>query len=228
MILDTRPAQYRARTAAAYAGAPVPVVHWPIQTARPTAVAWPDPAKFDAILFTSQAAVALMPPGWTKHIAYVVGEGTEQAALSAGMRTVICTGRDGADMSRTLAAAAFRRAFYPSAKTVSVDLALAFPEKVERRAVYRMVAEERVPEAIAAKIRGRNVIAPLFSRQSGDLLARLLTTANLGAAVDAVGISAAVFEGPPGPWRQKVIARLPTLQAVAEEVLRLARELRTQ
>ena len=101
---------------------------------------------------------------------------------------------------------------------VSVDLAQVFPEKVERRTVYEMVAEDHVPDAIIAQITGRRVIAPLFSRASAGVLAQLV--ANVDAAFHAVGISAAVFEAP-GPWRSKVVAAEPTLAAIAAEVRKL-------
>ena len=223
MILDTRPAVYRARTAAAYGDA-APIVHWPIQTPRAIG-AWPDPTAFDAILFTSQLAVGFLPPGWERHKAFAVGEGTAEALKGRGFATVIQTGLTGAEMVAALKSADFRRGFYPSAAKVSVDLASAFPEKVERRAVYEMVAEDHVPDAIVAQITGpqnpdKRVIAPLFSRASAAVLARLV--ANIDATFDAVGISAAVFETP-GPWRTKIVAAAPTLDAIATEVRRLVR-----
>lgn len=216
MILDTRPAVYRARTAAAYGNA-APIVHWPIHTPRALG-AWPAPSAFDAILFSSQLAVGFLPQGWEGHRAYAVGEGTAEALKARGFATVIQTGLTGADMVESLKTADFRRAFYPSAAKVSVDLASVFPEKVERRAVYEMVAEDHVPDAIVAQITGQHVIAPLFSRASAATLARLV--ANVEATFDAVGISAAVFESP-GPWRKKIVAAQPTLASIAADVRRL-------
>ena len=124
MILDTRPAVYRARTAAAYGGA-APIVHWPIQTPRALG-GWPAPAGFDAILFTSQLAVGFLPQGWEGHRAYAVGEGTAEALTARGFRAVTQTGLTGADMQTALKSSDFRRAFYPSAAKVSVDLAQVF------------------------------------------------------------------------------------------------------
>ena len=219
MILDTRPAVYRARTAAAYGDA-APIVHWPIQTPRGLGP-WPDPGAFDAVLFTSQLAVGFLPQSWEGHKAYAVGEGTADALTARGFRRIVQTGLTGADMVNALKTADFRRAFYPSAATVSVDLASVFPEKVERRAVYEMVAEDNVPDAIAAQLTGRRVITPLFSRASAEVLARLV--ANVNATFDAVGISAAVFDAP-GPWRKKTVAAEPTLASIATEVRRLAKE----
>jgi uroporphyrinogen-III synthase len=223
MILDTRPACYRAQMAAAYADTGCLVLQWPVLTPRALAP-WPDPAPYDAVVFTSRMAVSLTPPGWTARTAYAVGESTAKAAREAGFSAVVCTGHDGAEMVEALASAPFRRAFYPSARHVSVDLAAAFPGRVDRDSVYDMIAADRVPEPVAAVLRRQRMIAPLFSRRSAAILGRLLGEAAIDATVDAVCISAAVGAVGPAPWRRTAIAAAPTLAAVAAEVLRLAQE----
>ena len=222
-ILNTRPAIYRARTAAAFAVTGLPVMDWPLFTPRPTGAPWPDPGAFEAVLFTSQLAINTAPSAWHGLTAYVVGEGTEAAALAAGFKLVVRTGQDAADMIQALQAAPFHRALYASGTDVTTDLAVAFPERVERLAVYDMAAEDRVPEAIVERIKAGGAIAPLFSRQTARELARQLTRARVDPrTVDAIGISANIFD-PPGTWRREIVAAAPTLGGIAAAVSEFVR-----
>ena len=217
-ILNTRPAIYRARTAAAFAAVGLDVVDWPLFAPCPTGAPWPDPNRYDAVLFTSQMAVGTAPAAWHGLTAYVVGEGTETAALAAGFKLVVRTGRDAEEMMQALQAAPFDRALYASGTDVTTDLAVAFPERVERLAVYDMAAEDRVPEAIVERIKAGGAIAPLFSRQTGRELARRLTRASVDPrTVDAIGMSANVFD-PPNTWRREIVAAAPTLEGIAAAV----------
>ncbi len=222
-ILNTRPAIYRARTAAAFAGTGLPVVDWPLFTPHATARAWPAPDSFDAVLFTSQVAVAFAPPAWHGLTAYVVGKGTEAAALAAGFKLVIRTGQDAADMVQALQGAQFQRALYASGADITTDLAATFPGRVERLAVYEMAAEDRVPETVVERIEKGGAIAPLFSRQTGRELARQLTGAQVDlGSIDAIGMSANVFD-PPNIWRREIVAKAPTLDGIAQAVTDLIR-----
>ena len=221
-ILNTRAEIHRARTEAAFAGLPWPVVHWPMFTARPTGADWPAPEEFDAVIFTSQIAVPLVPLAWRAKTAYAVGEATAATARDAGFGDVFVTGIDATQMIETLKGIAFRRALYPSATDVAEDVAAALPDKITRLPVYAMDPEPELPAWLIERLRGAaRVVAPLFSRRNAAQLAAVLRRAGLAGLIDAIGVSSDVFERGTASWRTQNVAVQPTLDSVVAELRRV-------
>lgn len=220
ILLNTRPAFYRERFHRAFADMGWPILDCPVLAPEPTHAPLPPSADFDAVVFTSQVAVAMLEDrdAWREKTAYAVGPGTADAAREAGFARTVQTGFDAADLVRHLAAAGFRRALYPSAAEVSADIALA-DARVTRVPVYRMTPRGDLPADLLAAVRaGRPVLVPLFSKRSAAALADLLRRAGVtpgNARVVAVAISAEALGPDAGPWQGRGVADKPTLESVA-------------
>jgi len=222
VILNTRPALYGERFHQAFAALNEPIVDCPVLAPVAINVTLPPPDGFDAVIFTSQVAVTLFPSDavWHAKKAYAVGPVTAAAARDAGFSDVIATGYDAIELTRAIALADFKRALYPSARDVTSDLELAFPGRIRRVETYAMIAQRTLPEKLLRDIAaGETVIAPLFSRRSAIALADLLNNAGIRidtARITAVGLSAKVLDGIPGPWRAQAVAANPTLDSVVD------------
>jgi uroporphyrinogen-III synthase len=171
--------------------------------------------------FTSQIAVATFAPtpAWLTKKVFAVGQGTAETAAQAGFTDVIQTGQTVDDMRAFLRTADFTSALYPSADEITADLTVDSPGRIRREIAYRMVPRDDLPQQLIAHIqKGTPIVAPMFSRRGTDIFADVLGKASLTAAnakITAVGISANVFAGHPGPWHGQTVAEEPTLGALA-------------
>ena len=222
ILLNTRPSEYRSHFANTFGGLGLPIIETPVLSAQHLS-AWPDePALYDAIIFTSPMAVTSRPPDnrWNDLPAYAVGPATAAAAYAAGFSHVRQTGHTAADLSTVLAQATFRRALYPSAYDVTVDLSQRFPGKVARLVTYRMADVHQLSAvAIAALQAHTNNFVPLFSRRSAENFARLLRPLKTRRAwLTALGISSQVLDITSRPWDDEVTAHAPTSPAMAAEL----------
>jgi uroporphyrinogen-III synthase len=218
IILNTRPALYRERFHEAFSSIGWPIIDYPVLSEEALSPFVPPPQGFDAVIFTSPMAVRFFPVGevWRSKLAFAVGPGTLDAARAAGFTNVVQTGSDADDLKRYLARAVFAKALYPSGEDVTSDFSEAFPGKIQRVVLYRMVAREALAGEIVVAIKNaKAVIAPVFSKRSAAVLGDLLNKAGLTSAdITVVGISDEVLTGN-GPWRARAVAAQPTLEAVA-------------
>lgn len=231
VIANIRPANYRTRFDEAFKDIGWPIIYAPVLVPEALDAALPDAQAYDAIIFTSQVAVEVLEeaPAWRGKIAYAVGAATADAARRAGFAHTIQTGQDAKDLAKVLAAAGFRRAFYPSAEDISADLSLDDPVRIHRLAIYRMAPSTSLSEELLGYVRRRvPVIVPVFSRRSAITVARLLGHAGISgkeSALIAVGISADALAAETGPWQRRAVADNPTLEAVAAKTAAIAAEI---
>ncbi len=217
LILNTRAAFYQDRFHMAFGDLPWAIYDCPLTLPEPLAMDVPPPGKFDAVIFTSQIAVATFAPTpvWLSKKVFAVGQGTAEAAAEAGFADVIQTGLTVDDMRSFLRTADFQSAFYPSADEISADLTVDFPGRIRREVAYRMVARPDLPQHLIAQIQqGMPIAAPMFSRSGTDIFVDVLNRAGLtpaNAKITAIGISANVFAGTAGPWHGQAVADEPTL-----------------
>ena len=231
VIVNIRPANYHERFHEAFARVGWRIIDSPVLTPEPMGVALPDPGGFDALIFTSQIAVDMMgdDPAWREMMAYAVGAATAEAARRAGFSRTIQAGLDSKDLADVLAAAGFRRAFYPSAEDVGTDVSLDDPLRIRRLAVYRVVPSRTLSPAFLKRARdGGPTIVPLFSRRSAQTLEGLLRESGISdraTCLVAVAISADVLGPDAGPWQRRGVADKPTLEAVVAKTTAMAAEL---
>jgi uroporphyrinogen-III synthase len=219
IILNTRPVAHGAAFVRDFSALGLPIVHSPVLMAHSLA-AWPTTADaYDAVIFTSPFAPALRPadPRWRDLPVFAVGEATAAAARAAGFGDVRCTGYTAADLCAVLSAHAFLRALHPSGADIARDLAAAFPGRVERIVVYRMIAATTLSSQATGLLRtSTELIVPLFSRRSAEAFATLVRSIDQRRArVTAVGISAQVLGIASPPWRRAIVAPVPTGPAMA-------------
>ncbi|MDX2145514.1 MAG: uroporphyrinogen-III synthase [Rhodospirillaceae bacterium] len=222
IILNTRPAAHGAAFVREFSHLGAPIVHSPVLTAH-ILPAWPTTVDdYDAVIFTSPMAPALRPadPGWRDLPVFAVGEATAAAARAAGFGDVRCTGHTAVDLCAVLSTQTFRRALHPSGADITRDVAAAFPGRVERVAVYRMIAATALsPEAAALLRTPTELIVPLFSRRSAAAFAALArSVAARRAALTAVGISAHALDIASPPWHGAIAVPVPTAPAMAAAV----------
>lgn len=230
VIVNIRPANYRARFHEAFARLGWRIVDSPVLAPEPMNAVLPDPSGYDAVIFTSQIAVEMLGDAapWREKTAYAVGPATAAAARRAGFSQTIQTGLDSTDLMAFLRTAGFRQAFYPSAEDVSADVALDDPVRIRRLAVYRMAPCRALsPDVLNLARGGAPILVPLFSRRSAQTLERLLKEAGISAQdtyIIAVAISADVLGPDAGPWQRRGVADKPTLEAVVEKAAAIAAE----
>jgi uroporphyrinogen-III synthase len=216
IILNTRPREYRADFAAAFGGLGLPIIESPVLATEPLA-AWPhDPTAYDALIFTSPIAPTLRPDDarWTELPVFAVGPATAASAQKSGFRHVRCTGHTAKDLSVVLACETFRRALYPGAEDVTLDLSAKFPHRVERAVVYRMNPAHALSPAVLNALRsGTRIFTPLFSRRSAEILTTLAQPYCWNLTI--VGISANALNVPNRFWGEAITARIPTSESMA-------------
>ena len=233
LILNTRPSFYQERFHDAFGDLPWAIFDCPISRDEPIGMYTPSPAAFDAVIFTSQIAVAIFAPSpdWLNKKVYAVGQGTAEAARATGFTDVLQTGMDVEDLRRYLATAHFGTALYPSADVVTADLALEFPGRIRREVIYKMVPRPDLPpQIVTPALQGTPIVAPLFSRRAADILADILTKAGTtadNARIMAVGISANVFASEGGPWSHRAVAAQPTQEALVAKTGEIIESLST-
>lgn len=233
-LLNIRPANYRERFHQAFAAIGWLIVDSPVLVPETMSAALPSAQDFDAVIFTSQMAVEALgaASAWREKTAYAVGPATAEAARRAGFTHTVQTGLDSGDLAAFLAAADFRRAFYPSAEEVSADISLGDPIRIRRLPVYRMApATALSPDALNVLRARQPVLAPLFSRRSAQTLAGLLQKAGINAensTLAAVAISADVLGPAAGPWQRWAVADKPTLEAVVAKTAATAMDMTSE
>lgn len=231
VVVNIRPASYRARFHDAFNAIGWPIIDAPVLAPESLGCLFPPAPSYDAIIFTSQVAVELLSnaAAWHEKIAYAVGAATADAARGSGFTRVIQTGGDAKDLADVLSAAGFKRAFYPSAEEVSADVSLGDPVRIHRLAVYRMIPSASLPEALLSHVRsGRPVIVPLFSRRSARTFERLLKNAEItknSTSLIAVAISEEVSPPETGPWQRWAVADTPTMESIAAKTTAIATDI---
>jgi len=225
LILNTRPTFYQERFHVVFGELPWAIYDCPITLPEPVAMDVPPAHMFDALIFTSQLALATFAhtTDWLHKKVFAVGPGTAEYATAIGYKDVTQTGQDIDDMRRFLSTARFTSALYPSAEDVSADLPQEFPGRIRREVIYKMAPRANLPQQLVTLMtQGTHIVAPLFSRRGAEILADLLKAASVtpeNANIDAIGISANVFSGETGaksgPWRRQFVADNPVLGELA-------------
>ncbi len=224
LIINTRATLYHERFHEAFGDLPWAIFDCPLTRPEPVGFSIPSPDDFDALIFTSQAGVAIFPSDfrWLEKKVYAVGQGTADAALTTGYLKVVSTGLNIEHMRRALDQVGPMRALYPSADEISYDLPAEFPY-IQRLVIYSMAPRTDLPVSIAkSALAGTPIVVPLFSRRAVSIMADILRSAGIDAGnskITAVGMSANVFTVDSPPWQRQVAAEEPTMEAV---VLRTA------
>jgi hypothetical protein len=132
-------------------------------------------------------------------------------------------------MESKLESESFQMALYACAEEVTKDLAGAFPSRVTRLSIYRMVPLATLPSAVERAVKQEfHIIVPLFSRRSAVSAAELFGRAKAAsgcARLYAVGISSDIFAAEEGPWQCREVASSPTLDSVVEKTLDVAKSI---
>ena len=226
LVLNSRPIEYLDRFHAVFSealGDAWRIIDCPVLRMEPVPVTLPAPGAFDALIFTSQAAVAFFPFNaiWRAKRVLAVGRITAKTARDVGFKNVLESGQDVDDLRQYLRGSSFGSALYASGEEVTADLALEFPGKVQRLVVYRASPRE---DLVFNLDWSGPIIVPLFSRRSAGILTEFLERDLKNAAskptLAAVGISADVMVD--GPWDHRAVADAPTMESVAKAAKRLA------
>lgn len=217
MILNTRPVEYAAAFESEFSGLGHEIVASPVLRVEPLPAVTIDASAFDALVLTSQVALAHMDAaGWHGTQVFAVGAATAAAARARGFRHVTCTGENAADLLVTLKAAGFARGYYPSAETVAADLQQALPGRVVRQAIYRAVPCGKLDAGVAQRIAaGEPTYVPLFSARSAAAFESMLRAAALDPSRRNLTIVAISKAAARGPWRRPLIAPRATAAGVA-------------
>lgn len=189
-LLLTRPRDASARFARQFAaqfGADWPVVIAPLQEIVPLCSDLG--GDYDAVVLTSAAGAQVLAPGRGRD-AWCVGQATANAARAKGF-CARCfdggekKGGDGLALARAMVKAGAKgRMLYPHGRHRSVDLARLLPETVRLCSVvaYEQRALPIAPDVCAGLCAGQGpILAPVFSRRSGLLLAQAVSGAQGGA-----------------------------------------------
>lgn len=221
LILLTRPVEASARFAARLkAVCPAAEVRIsPLQAVRFVDWALPGPPP-DALIFTSQNAVAAAVRAGLTGRAYCVGNQTAEAAAAAGFSALSAEGAAG-DLLALIVQDAPRHLWHLHGRKLRGDLAGDLRRAgflVDSVVVYDVLALPPTPDAIAAIYGSRPVLLPLFSPQSATRAAQALAGAtaplillSLSAAVDEAAIALSAH--------QRHIARRPDADGMLEIVI---------
>lgn len=189
-LLLTRPRDASARFARQFAaqfGADWPVVIAPLQEIVPLCSDLG--GDYDAVVLTSAAGAQVLAPGRGRD-AWCVGLATAEAARAKGFyprgfEGDEKKGGDGLALARAMVKAGAKgRMLYPHGRHRSVDLARLLPEMVRLCSVvaYDQRAVPIPPDVRARLCDGQGpILAPVFSRRSGLLLAQAVSGALSGA-----------------------------------------------
>ena len=220
-VLLTRPARANAEFATALRDAlgPLEIVESPLVEIVPLDPGhWP--GRDDALIFTSQNAVAVLAerqPGGGRR-AYCVGERTAQAAREAGFDAVAGEGSVAELPEAIEADGATAQLWYLHGKHRRGDLARALRDLGHRCECVEIYDQRARPldEAVRARLAaGEAMVAPLFSPRTAGLLAAEVK--NMGANLRVVALSEAVAEAWPGA---AAVAARPNAAAMLETLSR--------
>lgn len=196
-VLLTRPepSAHHLQTSLALRG--IAALRAPVLTLRAVATPRPDGGTISGILFTSAAAVQLLPyealpEGWAAWPCYCVGNATAHAAAKAGWHNAVSADGDGA----VLAALALAQRPAPQTWLHPCGMARRDEPGVTLRAhghmvldweVYDAVAATDLPAQAVAALRDQHCAAALFySPRSAEVYARLLTAAGFEATASSM------------------------------------------
>lgn len=202
-IAVLRPEPGNAATVARVTAAGWRAIAFPLFVVRPLAWTAPDPADFDAVLFTSANAARhggaeLVP--LTHLPAFAVGENTAQAGRAAGFDVTASGTGDAATIVAQAQALGYGRLLHLGGRERSIDVPGAI-------AVY---ASEPVPVAPAEVARLAGSVVLLHSARAASRLAELVDSAGLARdALALVAISPAVAQAAGGGWRALATAAVP-------------------
>lgn len=220
LILLTRPAaasaRFAARVQAEVPGAEVLIS--PLQAVRPLEWTRP-PAEPEALIFTSQSAVAAAAKAGLSGLAYCVGDQTAEAAAGAGFRAVSASG-DSAALADLILAGAHRRLWHLRGALVAGDLAGTLRREgceVAELVVYATEALDPTGAALAALTGTRPIVLPLFSPQGARRA--VLALGGYTAPLSVLAISPATAQAAAGLTAQlRLTARRPDATAMLEIV----------
>ena len=218
LILLTRPADASARFAVRLAGlCPKPeVMISPLQEVR--FLDWVRPrTRADAMIFTSQNAVAAAQRAGITGLAYCVGNQTTQAAAQAGFDAVSAEGEANALVTRIMAEGP-KVLWHLHGVSTRGDVAgrlRAAGFEVDEAVVYETADLPLLPAAQAALDGTRPVIVPLFSPKSAQRAAAAMGGAR--APLVVLSLSSAVDRAAAAiPAVRRLVARRPDADGMME------------
>jgi uroporphyrinogen-III synthase len=202
-IAVLRPEPGNAATVARVEAAGWGVIALPLFVVRALAWTAPDPADFDAVLFTS-ANAARQGGAELAQLrglpAFAVGENTAQAARGAGFDVKVSGYGNAVAIISQARALGHTRLLHLAGQERSVDI----PDAI---AVY---ASEPVPVATADLAGLAGSVAMLHSARAARRLAELIDRADIARdSLALVAISAAVAQAAGGGWRALATAAAP-------------------
>jgi len=215
VLLVTRPAEEAGRTAAAAVAAGFDAVEAPLLTIEPLDFAVP-PGAFDAVLFTSARAPALVAAGAPDLLAlpaYAVGSRTAEALADAGFRLARTGEADGSAILALAAAAGVRRILQlAGTDTAPGDVPPGL--RVVRVPVYAARRAPALPPVALSALRAGTVFATLlFSARTARHFRRLAEQAGLDPGTQRiVALSPAVAHGAGQGWAAVAVAGAPDLE----------------
>lgn len=214
LLLVTRPAEEAGRTAEAAAAAGFATMVAPLLEIVPLPFRLSD-GKFDAILFTSARAPALVAeaaPGLRAWIAHAVGARTAEEAAASGFRTGLVGDSDGSAILAELASGGPQRILHLAGEA-SAPLHVPAGIELVRVAVYAAQRVAGLPADVLAALQGGHVLATtLFSARTARHFRRLAEGAGLDLRrLRIVAMSPAVAEAAGGGWAAVSVARKPDL-----------------
>lgn len=207
-IAVLRPEPGNAATVARVTAAGWQAIALPLFAVRALAWAAPDPADFDAVLFTSANAArhgGAQLARLTHLPAFAVGENTAQAARAAGFDVTTSGKGDAAAIVAQARALGHGRLLHLGGRERSIDVPGAI-------AVY---ASEPAPVAPAQVARLAGSVALLHSARAASRLAELVDSAGMARdALALVAISPAVAQAAGSGWRALATAAVPRDEAM--------------
>ena len=219
LVLVLRPEPGAQATAARAVDLGLRPVIAPLFSVAPLPWTAPDPAGFDAVMFTSANAARHGGDGLTSFhrlACYATGEATAQAASEAGFGEVQVGPSDGAALLALMEAQGVRRAFHPCGRDRT---ALApSPVKLVDVAVYAAEPVRALPPEAAAAL-ARHALVLVHSPRAGRLLDRLYAGERDLIAIAAISEAAAEAVGP--GWKAVHAAPEPRDHALLELAAKL-------
>ena len=222
-ILLTRPADQGARFAHDLRdrfGEAIDIAHSPLLAPRMLAPVLPD-GPFDAVVFTSETAVAAAASPGLPRLAFTVGDRTAQAAQAAGFRTLSASG-DAEALVSLLLQARPGRVLHLHGQETRGDVV----GHLRRAGVLAegVVVYAQAPQPLTAQAQGwldgdRPIIVPLFSPRTATLFSANHANAPLWLA----SLSPAVDAAATLPAARRITAARPDADAMLDAVATLLR-----
>lgn len=229
VLLLTRPRAASERFAASWRarrGDAAPVIMAPVVEIVTLPVA-PDLSRIEAVIFTSENAVAAMGPPPRAFPAWCVGDRTAEAARAAGYAAHAAGGTAESLVAAMLAARARGPFLHARGRETRGGVAEALRAaglECEEAVVYRQLTVPLSAAGQEAVAGDAPVLLPLFSPNSAVRLADALAEIEVRAPLKVAAMSAAVARAWNGPARGDVlVAREPSAKAMLDALETLAR-----